>query len=214
MIVVGGGSSARFGSDKLMLDIAGQPLIAHTVSAVKDSVDMCVLVCREDQIDTLERLNLAATVVPGGVTRTDSELSGLAALGREYGQIGIHDGARPLVSRELIEKLFEVANDVGAAVPVLQTQQLLVDRRYHRPVQNASTVQTPQVFKGPDLLAAYVRAAQTAFEGADTVEVIQKFGTIDIAAVPGDPLNIKVTHPDDLELVRTHFEGSVHTEPQ
>jgi 2-C-methyl-D-erythritol 4-phosphate cytidylyltransferase len=214
MIVVGGGSSARFGSDKLMIDIAGMPLIAHTVAAVKDSVDLCVLVCREDQMGAIQNLDLGVSVVQGGSTRTDSELSGLAALGREYGLIGIHDGARPLISRVLIERLFEEAAEVGAAVPVLEPQQLLVDRRDHSLVRGASTVQTPQVFSGPELLAAYVRAAQTSFEGADTVEVIQKFSSVDIAAVPGDPHNIKVTHPDDLDVVRAHFEGSAHIEPR
>jgi len=214
MIVVGGGSSARFGSDKLMIDIAGMPLIAHTVAAVKDSVDLCVLVCREDQMDAIQNLDLGVSIVKGGSTRTESELSGLAALGREYALIGIHDGARPLISRDLIERLFEEAAEIGAAVPILELQQLLVDRRYNMPVQSASAVQTPQVFSGPELLAAYVRAAQTSFEGDDTVEVIQKFSSVDIAAVPGDPHNIKVTNPDDLDVVRAHLEGSAHTEPR
>jgi 2-C-methyl-D-erythritol 4-phosphate cytidylyltransferase len=214
MIVVGGGSSSRFGSDKLMIDIAGQPLIAHTVLAVRDSVDMCVLVCRGDQMDTIEKLDLGVSIVRGGATRTDSELSGLAALGGEYGLIGVHDGARPLISRDLIERLYEEAANVGGAVPILEPEQLLVDRKYHMPVQNASTVQTPQVFNGPELLATYVRAAQRSFEGDDTVEVIQKFSNIDIAAVRGDPLNIKVTHQDDIEMIRAHFEGSAHSEPR
>ena len=212
--MVGGGSSARFGSDKLMIDIAGQPLIAHTVAAVKDSVDLCVLVCREDQMDTIEKLKLGVSIVAGGATRTDSELVGLSALEREYGLIGIHDGARPLIRRDLIERVFEDADRVGAAVPLLETDQLLVDRRYHKPVLSASTAQTPQVFNGPELLAAYVRAEQTAFDGADTVEVVQRFSEIDIAAVMGDPLNIKVTHPSDLEFVRAHLEGLAHTEPR
>ena len=207
MIVVGGGSSSRFGSDKLMTEVAGQPLITHTIAALKDHVDVCVLVCRADQQDELNSLDLGVTIVAGGATRTDSEMSGLAALGGEYDLIGIHDGARPLISRELIELLFDKADEFGAAVPVLEPDTLLIDRRLLRPIQNATTVQTPQVFRGPALLAAYVGAAQTAFEGHDTVEVVHEFGDLTIAAVPGDPLNIKVTQPADLEKVADVLGG-------
>lgn len=214
MIVVGGGSSSRFGSDKLMTDVAGQPLIAHTIAALQDHVDVCVLVCRTDQYEDLDSLDLGVGIVVGGATRTDSEMSGLAALGGEYDLIGVHDGARPLISGELIERLFDKADEVGAAVPVLEPDTLLIDRKSLRPVQNATTIQTPQVFTGPALLAAYVRAAQTAFQGHDTVEVVHEFGDLTIAAVPGDPLNIKVTEPADLEKVAEILEGLFRNEPR
>ena len=201
MVVVGGGSSSRFGSDKLMTDVVGQPLVAHTIAAVKESVDICVLVCRADQKAELESLDLGATIVDGGATRTESEMSGLAALGNEYELIGVHDGARPLVSRELVERLFDKAEEFGGAVPVLKPDTLLIDRRFLRPIQNATSVQTPQVFRGPALLSAYVQAGKATFEGHDTVEVVHEFGDIAIAAVPGDPLNIKVTQLADLEKV-------------
>ncbi len=201
MIVVGGGSSSRFGSDKLMTEVAGRPLIAHTIAALKDHVDVCVLVCRADQQTELDSLDLGVTIVPGGATRTNSEMAGLTALGGEYDLIGIHDGARPLISRDLVERLFNKAEEVGAAVPALAPDTLLIDRRSLRPIQDATTAQTPQIFRGPALLAAYVRAAQTEFEGYDTVEVIHEFSDLTIAVVPGDPLNIKVTEPADLEKV-------------
>ncbi|MFB3109607.1 MAG: winged helix-turn-helix domain-containing protein, partial [Acidimicrobiia bacterium] len=178
MIVVGGGSSSRFGSDKLMTDVAGQPLIVHTIAALQDHVDVCVLVCRADQHDELDSLDLGVTIAPGGATRTDSEMSGLAALGGEYDLIGIHDGARPLISRQLIERLFKRADEFGAAVPVLEPGALLIDRSFLRPIQNAKTIQTPQVFRGPALLAAYAQAARAAFEGYDTVEVVHEFGDL------------------------------------
>ncbi len=208
MIVVGGGSSSRFGSDKLMTEVAGRPLIAHTIAALKDHVDVCVLVCRADQQAELDSLDLGVTIVPGGATRTNSEMAGLTALGGEYDLIGIHDGARPLISRDLVERLFNKADEVGAAVPALAPDTLLIDRRSLRPVQDATTAQTPQIFRGPALLAAYVRAAQTEFEGYDTVEVIHEFSDLTIAVVPGDPLNIKVTEPADLEKVAGPLELS------
>ena len=201
MIVVGGGTSSRFGDEKLLQEITGRPLIEHTVEAVKTSVNKCVLVARADLLARLERLGLDVDVVPGGSSRTLSEMAGLAALGREYDIIGIHDAARPLVRSELVEELFAAAAETGGAVPVLQTDELLVDRRKLAPVDGAVRVQTPQVFRGPELLAAFVRAAEAGVDAHDTVEIVHRFGSLDIAAVPGADENIKVTYPEDLDVV-------------
>jgi UDPglucose 6-dehydrogenase len=83
MIVVGGGSSTRFGEDKLMVEVAGRPLVAHTVEAVAFTAQITVLVCRPDQQAALESLGLEVIIVPGGATRTTSEMAGLAALGHQ-----------------------------------------------------------------------------------------------------------------------------------
>ena len=108
MIVVGGGSSSRFGSDKLMTDVAGKPLIAHTIAAMQDHVDVCVLVCRAGQYEELGSLDLGVGIVVGGATRTDSEMSGLAALGGEYdlgGVVHANLNARfPIYKRTLTEQ--------------------------------------------------------------------------------------------------------------
>ena len=168
MIIVGGGSAGRFGEDKLMTNVAGRPLVTHTVAAVAPSVDICVLVCREDQLLALSSLDLEAVVVAGGSTRTESERAGLTALGGDADLIGIHDGARPLLDPALTDRLFAKAEKVGGAVPVLEPDQLLVTRKQLEPVVHAVVVQTPQVFRGPDLFAAYVGAAraQARWHGA------------------------------------------------
>jgi len=75
-------------------------------------------------------------------------------------------------------------------------------------------VQTPQVFRGPELLVAYVRAAQAGYEGHDTVEIVHRYGELKIAAVPGDPSNIKVTYPKDLEFVRQALGDPSRSEPR
>ena len=202
MVVVGGGSGSRFGGEKLLEMVAGLPLVAHTIDAVSARVDRCVLVTRDDLVADVEALRLDTEVVPGGATRTLSEMAGLAALGDGYELIGIHDAARPLVSGDLIDVLYLRAGEVGGSAPVMPPDTMLVDRRYLKAVDHAVTAQTPQVFRGPDLMAAYVRAAQAGFEGHDTVEVIMRFGDLDIAAVPGESRNVKVTFPSDLETVR------------
>jgi 2-C-methyl-D-erythritol 4-phosphate cytidylyltransferase len=208
MIIVAGGSSVRFGGDKLMTPVAGLPLVAHTVSAVRDHVDRCVLVCREDQIPALDRLGLGASLVPGGPSRTASEMAGLNAIGGPASLIGIHDGARPLVRAELVERLFETADRVGGAIPVVEPARPLVTRSDLSPVRRAVVAQTPQVFRGEQLLAAYVSAAKMGYEAQDTAEIAQRFGRLVIEGVPGDPGNIKVTDPGDLDLVRAALETS------
>lgn len=214
MIVVGGGTATRFGGDKLMAVVAGRPLIAHSVEAVAATADVTVVATREDLVEQVEELGLGVVVTSGGQTRTDSELAGLTALGREFDLIGIHDGARPLVTRDLVETLFNTAEKIGGAVPVLDVEGPLIERKTLRPISNAVRVQTPQVFRGPGLLAAYVKAAQTSFHGHDTVDVIHAFSDLEVAAVSGDPTNLKVTFPEDLETVRRTLEAPSRSEPR
>jgi 2-C-methyl-D-erythritol 4-phosphate cytidylyltransferase len=212
MIVVAAGIAVRFGEDKMMLPVSGIPLVAHTVAAVRGHEDRCILVCRSDQVEALSDLGLGADLVSGGPTRTASETAGLAAIGEPARLIGIHDGARPLVGPALVERLFETAARVGGAVPVIDPGPL-VRRSDLSLVADAVVAQTPQVFKGEELLAAYAAADEAGFSGSDTAEVVRRFGSLEIEAVVGDPANVKVTGPEDLERVRPVLEAS-RSEPR
>ena len=203
MVVVAGGSSSRFGRDKLLETINGIPLIAHTVSRCISSVDTTVLVARSDLIEPFRELDLKIEIVVGGATRTLSEKAGLDAVGDDVDLIGIHDGARPLINESLIQELFEVAKRSGGAVPVLVPEHMLIDRDFLRPLSNCVVVQTPQVFRGRELLAAYARSVVEGYGGRDTVEIVSRFSELPIMSVAGDPGNIKVTYPEDLEAVRS-----------
>jgi 2-C-methyl-D-erythritol 4-phosphate cytidylyltransferase len=211
MIVVGGGSSTRFGTDKLMVEVGGRPLIAHTVDAVREYVDVFVVVCRAEVVTTVEGLATGAIVTPGGVTRTLSEMAGLAALGAGFDLIGIHDAARPSPEGATIERLFTIADETGGAVPVIAPERLILDKETLRPVPGLARAQTPQVFRGDDLTSAYLRAARSGFEGHDTHEVMERFGDVTVVAVPGDETNVKVTYPADLETIRDRFRGPSRT---
>ena len=197
-----------------MADVADRPLLAHTLDAVSQAADLVVVATREDLVDHVSSFAPGVVVVKGGHTRTDSELAGLTALGREFDLIGVHDGARPLVSPELIETLYKTAHTVGGAVPAQDVQGLVINRLDYQPVDDVVRMQTPQVFRGPELLAGYVKAAQSGFEGHDTVDVIMRFTDLEIEAVQGDPDNIKVTFPEDLEYVRKRLEGPSRSEPR
>ena len=211
MVVVAGGSSTRFGANKLLAEVEGKPLISHTIEAVSAWVDLTVIAVRADLVEAIEVLGLDVVVTAGGASRTDSEIAGLTALGREYDLIGIHDGARPLVTADLVEELFRRADEIGGAVPVLDPGTLLVDRRSMKPLDGVVTVQTPQVFRGPELLAAYVKAARTDLVAHDTVDIVQRYADLEIAMVPGEASNIKVTYPEDLEAVRRVLEDRART---
>jgi 2-C-methyl-D-erythritol 4-phosphate cytidylyltransferase len=171
-------------------------------------VDICVLVCREDQFDALEPTHPGVALVRGGLTRTRSELAGLAALPDDVDLIGIHDGARPLINPGLITLLFDTAAEMGGAVPVLPPSRPLVRRTDLGPVPGAAVAQTPQVFRGPALRMAYRAAAASGFDGYDTADVVAAFSEMTIAAVDGEPGNIKVTYPSDLDAVRAALDPS------
>lgn len=201
MIVVAGGSSTRFGADKLLADVEGRPLILHSIEAVAPHVDVCVVACSPNVSEVVERLAPDAVRTSGGRSRTLSEMAGLAALGDGADLIGIHDAARPVVSAALIERLFETAAQVGGAIPVIDPADLIIDRKTHLPHDGTQHAQTPQVFQAAPLLTAYVKAARADFEGHDTAEVVQRFTSATVVGVPGETANVKVTYRADLESV-------------
>lgn len=211
MVVVGGGASTRFGRDKLMIEIDGRTLLEHTIDAVIDHVDLCVVVCRQEVGRVILERRPGVVVAAGGTTRTRSEIAGLSAIDREVDLIGIHDAARPLISGGVIEDLFDTALSEGGALPLLEYRRILVDRETLAPVPGVHGAQTPQVFRAADLMAAYSRAREDGFEGHDTVEVMQAYSNVRIVGIPGDPGNLKVTYPEDLDEVRSRLSDASRT---
>ena len=224
-VIVAAGSGTRMGGlDKLFTEVAGRPLLAHAIAAFQecDAVERIVLVLAAENVERGQALARAqgfskvCAVVPGGKRRQDSVRIGLEALGGcEY--VAVHDGGRPLVSVELIERGLEAARESSAAVPALPTVDTvkeaggdgLVVRTLDR--SRLWATQTPQVFRY-DLLArahreirsdpsASLRAGYT-----DDASMLEALG-VPVRLFPGERRNIKVTTPEDLELVRALFEG-------
>ncbi len=201
MVIVAAGSGSRFEDDKMMTRVGGRPLVEITVRRILPHVDRCVLVCRSDQMERIESLELDVVLARGGATRTASEISGLRALGGVPDLIGIHDGARPNIGDRVVDELFETATSVGGAVPVIVPDRLLIDTGTLRPVDDVVAVQTPQVFMGEPLVRAYQQAESDGVVGHDTLAIVQRYADLEVAAVHGDPTNIKVTYPADLARV-------------
>ena len=212
-IIVAGGSGSRFGSNtpKQFLELAGMPVLMHTINkfaAVPDTQIIVVLpnsfvywwsdLCKEYEFHAQHR------VVVGGENRFSSVKNALISIDAKPGDIvAVHDGVRPLVSARLIEAIFEQAANVGTAIPVTQVtdsiRQVSDDEGNSTPLNRSSlrAVQTPQAFRLAELQAAYDTEFSPFF--TDDASVYEHNGGT-IRLIDGEISNIKITHPNDLAI--------------
>lgn len=200
--------------NKVYLPIRDRPLLEYCLETFGRAacVDRVVLVVREEDRSRAEELIVETplakpiTMVTGGPTRHQSELAGLSAIAEEIDSggvdlVAIHDGARPFLTLDLLERVIEVARRRGGAIPGLEVEEPLyqVTESGHHPLAASALrrVQTPQAFWAKPLLDAYRRAAAAGFEGVDTAETVERFSDLTVEVVPGDPRNIKVTFVED-----------------
>ena len=211
ILIVAGGRGTRMGGPqpKQFLELAGRPVLMHTLEAFDrwDASARLIVVLPEDQIDTWKRLCEAHVfgrihrVVAGGETRFHSVRNGLGAVASD-GLIAVHDGVRPLVAPSVIAACFAAAADGGAAVPVVPVVESVreVDADGgSRPVDRTRlrVVQTPQVFRADVLRDAYCLPYDPRF--TDDASVVEASG-VAVRLVPGNRENIKLTTPMDLLL--------------
>jgi len=209
-ILVAGGSGQRMQTDvpKQFLELAGMPVLVHTIRAFQqyDSEIELVVVLPNNELERwagiCKQYGLIdrVTAVAGGASRTASVRNGLVAC-KGMGLIGIHDGVRPFVSATLIGRCFAAAEQHGAAVPVVSIQESirekLPDGRSRAEDRNRFVaIQTPQCFR-----AGILREAYEAFEGeaTDDATVVEAAGH-PISLVEGERNNLKLTTPLDLQL--------------
>jgi 2-C-methyl-D-erythritol 4-phosphate cytidylyltransferase len=210
IIVAAGRSERMAGDDKLWLPLHGErPLLAWPLAAYQAAtgIDRVVLVVAADAVERARALaaqfDRVCAVVPGGERRRDSVMAGLDALG-ECEWVSVHDGARPLVTPELIKSGLEEAKETGAsccAVPAHDTVKEAGNDRYVQRTLDRSRVwlaQTPQTFRRDVLIAAHKKSDDDATDDAALVEALG----MRVRIYPGSARNIKVTTPEDLALVR------------
>jgi 2-C-methyl-D-erythritol 4-phosphate cytidylyltransferase len=198
------------GIDKVWTSLGARPLLAYALDAFQrcQFVSKVALVVGEDAIQRAnallqeESLAKVCAVVPGGERRQDSVRAGLDAL-RPCDWVAVHDGARPLVTVELIEQGLLEARETGAACPVLpvpDTVKRIDEAGYAVDTLDRNRLrlaQTPQVFRYDLLLGAHSRVSGEATDDAAIVEAIG----IRVRLFPGTRRNVKVTTPEDLALV-------------
>ena len=210
IIIVAGGKGLRMGGElpKQFIPIGGKPILMHTVEAFYnfDPNINIILVLPDSHKDYWAKLckqykfEIPHKITSGGETRFHSVLNGLQLV--EKGIVGVHDGARPFASKELITHCFDEAVKHKAVIPVIDSTDSLreltsdgkskiIDR------SKIKLVQTPQVFSVDLLKKAY----QTDFKDTftDDASVVEALGE-KIYLVKGETTNIKVTTPIDLKI--------------
>ena len=200
-IILAGGSGERFGGDKMFRPIGGWSVIERAVFPAAGACDGVVVVTREphSDFDWLDRLPIRVEQrrVPGGDTRSDSVRAGLTAVPDDAKVIVVHDAARPLASRALWEAVIEavVTGSEPCAVPVLPISDSIRHADVGTPAyrEDFVIVQTPQAFDAEALRAAHSRPVNCSDDAGLFNEA--RF-------VPGEPTNIKITYPHDVDVAR------------
>ena len=216
-IVVAAGSSTRMGGpDKLAAQIGGRPLLAWTLDALARSTSVARIVVVTAAAHVAEIAGAAwlpdrvCAVVAGGPRRQDSVAAGAAALadGPRNGVVLVHDGARPLVSADLVDAVARAAAEHGAAIPVLpvvDTLKRVEDGRIAGTVERSGLVaaQTPQGVRRDVLAAAYAAFPPGGPETWTDEAALLEACRIPVHAIPGESANLKVTLPADLRWVES-----------
>ncbi|MDP2730902.1 MAG: 2-C-methyl-D-erythritol 4-phosphate cytidylyltransferase [Dehalococcoidales bacterium] len=205
-----GGSGQRMGGvDKMFALLGGNPVLVRVVDTFQkcQAIEQIVVVLSKPNLKQGEQLVAeqgwakVTDVCPGGERRQDSVLAGLKRLSN-CNWVVIHDGARPLVTEDLIEQGLKTAQETGAAaaaVPVTDTIKVAGNDRIVRetpPRQNLWAVQTPQVFRFDIITEAYRRLKDEVTDDAGAVEQLG----YKVKLYMGAYENIKITTPEDLAL--------------
>jgi len=218
-ILVAAGRGARMEADrpKAFLRLGGTTILERALRAFTSHPGVGrVVVAVQDPDEAGRLLGPAAKgvlLVQGGTERQDSVRLALEALRPSDAEVVlVHDAARPLVSRALIDAVIAAAAEHGAAVPVLAAtetvKRLAADGRIEAtvPRETLRLAQTPQGFRASVLREAHARAARDRFAGTDDAALVERSG-IRPAAVPGSPDNFKITTPLDLALAESLLAG-------
>jgi 2-C-methyl-D-erythritol 4-phosphate cytidylyltransferase len=216
-VIVAAGTASRMGGiDKVMAPLGGEPMICRTVRQYQncDAISEIVIVTREDLIlkirDLCAGMDKVKAVVAGGKTRPESVSLGLNALSDKVKLAAIHDGARPLITWQVIDRAVRAANSYGAAAPAVPVKDTIkvVKGGVVQSTPDRSTlsaVQTPQVFDRDLLRGALTNALTTGAEITDDCSAVELMG-MSVKMVEGDERNIKVTTPMDLKIAELLLE--------
>ena len=212
-VVVSAGLARRMGGvDKVLAPLGELPVLVHTLYAFQDCacVEEVILVAREDLMVELGRLckefdlDKVKKVIVGGKERIHSVQAGLREVDPKAELIAIHDGARPLVTQEIIRDTVTRAALTGAAVPAIPLTDTVKRAEDGLAVETVDrsqlwAVQTPQVFEAGLIKAAVQKAIDDGELLTDDCGAVERMG-MKVTLTSGSPENIKITTPIDLIL--------------
>lgn len=223
-IIVAAGSGSRFGGDlpKQFLPLSGErPVLMYTLDCFMSRVGEEVILVLSPQMETIwlqlcDKLKFTSPrIIHGGPTRHGSVANALSSLDNIGPDdiVTVHDGARPIVANKLLDDLLEQlrSGETRAVIPVVDVTDSLrllspdgssmaVNRALYR------AVQTPQAFIASDLIRAY--STPETPEMTDEASVIEIAGIGKVDTIPGDPHNIKITRPGDIEIARLYLNST------
>jgi len=227
VIVAAAGQGRRFGTSagkKTYVSLQGKPVWLHSARkfAARADVNQLILVVSPEDESEFRQTNaqllsqLDATVVAGGSERMDSVSNGLDAVNNDIDFVAIHDGARPCVSTELIESLFEAAQTCECAIPALPVSSTIkrsidggktVDQTVDR--NKLFQAQTPQVFLRTVLIDLFQKyyASESKMTLTDEAQLAEQFG-VEVRLTSGCPLNLKLTTRTDLQVAETFLANN------
>ena len=201
----GKGTRAGLNKNKLLYATNGKPVFYKTFSAFKDSglIDQFIVTANEEDFDFIKQvLGDDAIIVKGGLSRTESVKNALDAVSGDV--VLIHDGARPFVSKKVIEDCIKTAIEFGSAIPVIPTRNTIIKiangkAQSYMGKNDLCSVQTPQGFLSKQIKYAYACAGDRVYN--DDGEVYQEF-IGNLSVFDGDAKNVKLTYAEDFELLK------------
>ena len=223
VIIVAAGSASRMGGvNKILTPIMQKPVICHTIKAFNQNplVSDIVLVTREDMVLDLQKLAndygfLKVTdVIVGGDCREASVKLGFERLAKnnKIHTVLIHDGARPLVTKEVIDRVINAAEEFSSVVPAVPVKDTIkkvgalgkVEQTIER--QNLVNIQTPQGFSVELFKSAFQKAGDNLAVFTDDASIAEA-ANYPVYTVMGDYKNIKITTPEDIILADAYFKA-------
>ncbi len=225
MMVAAAGNSTRMGCAKQHILLDGQPVLLRTLLALQsvDSIDEILLITREQDAECFTTLaeqhgvTKLTRTVRGGDTRQQSVANGLAALPPEATLVGIHDGARPLVTPEVVEAVIAAAEAHGGAAVAVKVKDTLKQTDpdgFITATPDRSSlwrVQTPQVFAREPFCAAMAAAIAEGRDFTDDCQLMEQAGH-PVRLIAGLDTNLKLTTPEDVRLAEAILHGETKEE--
>ena len=213
VVIVCAGNSTRMGGvNKILLPLGDRKVIGVTMQAFQscESVSEIIIVAREDDIPAIQAeaeaagITKLAACTTGGATRQESVINGIRKISKETELVAVHDGARPLVKPEHIERAIKDASVFGGAtlgVPVKDTIKtvdggLIIDTP---PRSSLYITQTPQIFKRNLYFEGIDFALEHGLDFTDDCQLVEAIGG-KVAMTVGDYTNIKITTPEDIDI--------------
>lgn len=222
-IVLAGGRGKRMNApiQKQYLELNGYPVLYYSLKELEQSeVDEIILVVGKNEIDYANEkivkkygFKKIRQIVAGGRERYESVYNGLQAI-QDDGYVFIHDGARPLLSQDIIKRGIEGVKQYGACVvgmPVKDTIKVVDEKQYVKETPNREflwLIQTPQIFRISKIKEAYDKMWETGDSSVtDDAMVMEKYGDLKVKLIKGSYQNIKITTPEDILIATSLLQN-------